>query len=98
MSHRPGTSGPASSIKSTRPPLSSRRTRAPRQTTTVTPSGRKLTVEEIIADLGISQRTFYRWKKAGKGPKTFPLPGGRLRVWESVYESWLADRERGGAQ
>lgn len=64
----------------------------------VPPSGRKLTVEEISADLQISQRTFYRWKKAGKAPTTFPLPGGGLRVWESDYNMWLQNREKGGAR
>lgn len=64
----------------------------------VSRSGRKLTVAEITKDLGISQRTFYRWKKAGIAPETFSLPGGGLRVYESVYTAWLEERSSRGAR
>lgn len=61
-------------------------------------SGRKLTVAEITKDLRISQRTFYRWKKEGTAPDTFPLPGGALRVYESVYNAWLQERASRGTR
>jgi predicted DNA-binding transcriptional regulator AlpA len=75
-----------------------RRPLAAKATPKPPPSGRKLPVEDIILDLKISQRTFYRWKRAGKAPQTFPLPGGGLRVWESDYNAWLQSRGRGGAR
>ena len=64
----------------------------------VTLGGRKLTIAWIVADLGISQRTFYRWKKEGTAPETFALPGGGLRVHESVYLAWLEERIQKGAK
>jgi excisionase family DNA binding protein len=70
----------------------------PRTVRSAVHSGRKLTVAEITKDLGISTRTFYRWKKAGTAPETFPLPGGGLRVYESDYREWLEARSMRGAR
>jgi predicted DNA-binding transcriptional regulator AlpA len=78
----------ASMAAQTRP----RKVSAPKSARPVPRSGRKLTVADITKDLGISTRTFYRWKKAGAAPETFPLPGGGLRVHESVYTAWLEER------
>jgi excisionase family DNA binding protein len=86
----------------TRPP--NRKSSRPAKAGTAKPSrpvphsGRKLTVAEVTKDLGISTRTFYRWKKAGTAPETFPLPGGGLRIYESVYTAWLESRSARGAQ
>jgi excisionase family DNA binding protein len=86
----------------TRPP--NRKTSRPAKAGTAKPnrsvphSGRKLTVAEVTKDLGISTRTFYRWKKAGTAPETFTLPGGGLRIYESVYTVWLESRSARGAE
>lgn len=64
----------------------------------VSHSGRKLTVAEVVRDLGISTRTFYRWKKAGTAPETLSLPGGGLRIYESVYKEWLEERSSRSAR
>jgi excisionase family DNA binding protein len=71
---------------------------APISNRSVPRSGRKLTVAEVTKDLGISTRTFYRWKKAGTAPETFPLPGGGLRIYESIYTAWLESRSARGVQ
>lgn len=69
-----------------------RKTTGPRSTRPISRSGKKLTVSDITKDLGITRRTFYRWKKAGIAPETFPLPGGGLRIYESDYRAWLDER------
>jgi predicted DNA-binding transcriptional regulator AlpA len=33
-----------------------------------------MSVPDILAALGISRDTFYKWRQAGKGPRCFPLP------------------------
>jgi predicted DNA-binding transcriptional regulator AlpA len=53
----------------------------------------KLTIAEVCADLGISQRTFYEWRAKGKAPRCIRLPNGSLRVRRSEYQRWLAARE-----
>jgi len=69
-----------------------RKTTGPTSTRPKPHSGKKLTVTDITKDLGITRRTFYRWKKAGTAPQTFPLPGGGLRIYESDYRAWLDER------
>jgi predicted DNA-binding transcriptional regulator AlpA len=53
----------------------------------------KLTIAEIIEDLGIPPSTFYRWRATGKGPRAIKLPNGAVRVRRSEYERWLAALE-----
>ena len=57
------------------------------------PSGDKLTVADICADLGISRRTFYEWRAKGRAPQCITLPNGELRVRRAEYERWLGTRE-----
>jgi len=54
-----------------------------------------LTVDDLIADLHVSQRTFYRWRELGRAPKSFRLPNGDLRCWRSDYLAWLHSLEEG---
>jgi excisionase family DNA binding protein len=58
-----------------------------------TPTGRKLTVEEICSELGISRKTFYEWRAKGKAPRCIKLPNGEIRVRVADYESWLTTLE-----
>jgi predicted DNA-binding transcriptional regulator AlpA len=53
----------------------------------------KLTIAEIIEDLGIPPSTFFRWRATGKGPRAIKLPNGAVRVRRSEYERWLATLE-----
>jgi predicted DNA-binding transcriptional regulator AlpA len=57
------------------------------------PSGDKLTIAQVCADLDISRRTFYEWRAKGRAPKCIRLPNGDLRIRRSEYQRWLADRE-----
>ena len=83
--------------RSTRPP-GAKNIAAMKNTRPISHRERKLTVAEIVKDLGISTRTFYRWKKEGTAPETFTLPGGGLRIYESVYTAWLEARSVRGAR
>jgi predicted DNA-binding transcriptional regulator AlpA len=53
----------------------------------------KLTIAEIIEDLGVPASTFFRWRVTGKGPRAIKLPNGAVRVRRSEYERWLATLE-----
>ncbi|WP_062440057.1 helix-turn-helix transcriptional regulator [Herbidospora daliensis] len=48
-----------------------------------------LPVSEVVDELGISRRTFYRWRELGRAPKCVKLPSGDLRVWRSELAAWL---------
>ncbi|MFF4413224.1 helix-turn-helix transcriptional regulator [Streptosporangium sp. NPDC001559] len=56
-------------------------------------SAKKITIDYICEDLGISRSTFYDWRAKGRAPKCTKLPNGALRVYLTDYENWLADRE-----
>jgi predicted DNA-binding transcriptional regulator AlpA len=62
--------------------------------TTEFPSGDKLTIAQVCADLDISRRTFYEWRAKGRAPKCIRLPNGDLRIRRSEYQRWLADCEK----
>lgn len=53
----------------------------------------KLTLSQVIADLGVPESTFYRWRQLGKGPRCIKLPNGAVRVRRSEYERWLSELE-----
>lgn len=66
---------------------------------TVVQLDHKLTVDEILADLGgpdgpLSRRTFYEWRMKGTGPDCIKLPNGELRVEASEYKRWLEARKK----
>jgi excisionase family DNA binding protein len=48
-----------------------------------------LTVEQILDELGVSPRTFYRWREIGKAPAGFKLPNGKIRIYRSEFAAWL---------
>lgn len=52
-----------------------------------------LTVSAVIAELGITRATFYRWRSLGKGPKAIRLPNGKIRVRRSELNRFLAKCE-----
>ncbi|WP_083934416.1 helix-turn-helix domain-containing protein [Nocardiopsis baichengensis] len=47
-----------------------------------------LTVADMARELGFSRRTVYRWMSAGKGPRTFISPGGRIRIRRTDFIEW----------
>lgn len=56
-----------------------------------------MTVHDIIGELRISRRTFYRWRRNGTAPEAFPLngeDGGELRVYRSDFQAWLVERSK----
>lgn len=50
-----------------------------------------LTVAQVADDLGFSTRTVLRWVADGDLP-AIRTPGGRLRIPQSAYVAWQADR------
>ncbi|MDA0635955.1 helix-turn-helix transcriptional regulator [Nonomuraea sp. CA-218870] len=48
-----------------------------------------MTVPEILDELGVSARTFYRWREVGKAPEGFKLPNGEIRIYRSEFATWL---------
>ena len=56
-----------------------------------------LTVDDILADLGVKRRTWQRWRELGRAPEAIRLPNNELRIRRSVYEAWLAALEERAA-
>ncbi|MDT0270024.1 helix-turn-helix domain-containing protein [Streptomyces sp. DSM 44915] len=52
-----------------------------------------LTIPEVLADLGVPESTFYRWRQCKKGPRAIKLPNGSVRIRMSEYLRWLSSRE-----
>jgi predicted DNA-binding transcriptional regulator AlpA len=50
-------------------------------------------LEEVYAELGVARSTFYDWRAKGKAPLCITLPNGQLRIRETEFDRWLADRE-----
>lgn len=50
-----------------------------------------LSVNDVIAELGIARATFYRWRATRKGPEALRLPNGSIRVRRSALEAFLTD-------
>lgn len=48
-----------------------------------------LTVTEIVAELKVSRRTFYRWRELRIGPEALKLPNGEIRVSRRALRDWL---------
>jgi excisionase family DNA binding protein len=53
-------------------------------------SKRHLTIAEVCEDLNITRSTFYEWRTKRKGPPSFKLPNGEVRIRRSDYEDWLS--------
>ncbi|WP_433328197.1 helix-turn-helix transcriptional regulator [Spirillospora sp. CA-294931] len=52
-----------------------------------------ITVNEILDDLGITRRTWQRWRARGTTPPCTKLPGRELRIRRSDYNAWLSEME-----
>jgi len=53
----------------------------------------KLTIHEILIDLGVARSTFDDWRAKGRAPRCIKLPNGELRIRRSEYDRWLESRE-----
>ncbi|MEQ4725182.1 MULTISPECIES: helix-turn-helix domain-containing protein [Nonomuraea] len=51
-----------------------------------------LTIPQVLEELGVSRRTFYRWRQLGRAPICVQLPNLELRVWRSDLTAWLDSR------
>jgi len=49
-----------------------------------------LSIPQVIAELGISRATFYRWRSLRKGPAGLRLPNGSIRIRRSDLDAFLA--------
>jgi hypothetical protein len=56
-----------------------------------------LTVFEVIRELKISRRTFYRWRELHIGPEAHRLPNGELRITRAALAAWLGERQERAA-
>lgn len=56
-----------------------------------------LTIPQVIAELGVPRATFYRWRQLGRGPRSFKLPNGQVRIRRSALNDWIATLEEGAA-
>jgi predicted DNA-binding transcriptional regulator AlpA len=60
-------------------------------------TGGLVTVEEFLELVGVSRRTFNRWREMGTAPQAIKLPNGQLRMRQCDVESWLNDHEETAA-
>ena len=58
---------------------------------------RWITVPEILDELGISRRTWQRWRVRGVTPPCTKLPNRKIKIRRADYEKWLADLEERAA-
>lgn len=52
-----------------------------------------MTIDEVIEELRVPRATFYRWRQLGKGPKSYKLPNGAVRIRRTEFEHWLSGWE-----
>jgi predicted DNA-binding transcriptional regulator AlpA len=52
-----------------------------------------LTIPEVIREWRIPRATFYRWRQLGKGPKSYKLPNGEIRIRRTDLNEWLRNLE-----
>ncbi|MEU6011973.1 MULTISPECIES: AlpA family transcriptional regulator [unclassified Streptomyces] len=48
-----------------------------------------LSIDQVIAEIGVPRATFYRWRQLRKGPKAIKLPNGSVRIRRSELERWI---------
>lgn len=60
-------------------------------------TGGLVTVGEFLELVGVSRRTFNRWRELGTAPQAIKLPNGQLRMRQGDVESWLSDHEEAAA-
>jgi predicted DNA-binding transcriptional regulator AlpA len=56
-----------------------------------------LTIADLLDELCVSRRTFFRWRELGRAPQCIKLPNGELRVWRSDLLAWLRARTESAA-
>lgn len=59
-------------------------------------AGRFLSVNDVIASVGVSRATIYRLIAKDGFPTQHRLTPGRVGWWERDVEKWLLDRPVGG--
>ncbi|MEV6533019.1 helix-turn-helix domain-containing protein [Streptomyces sp. NPDC051639] len=52
-----------------------------------------LSIDQVIAEIGVPRATFYRWRQLRKGPKAIRLPNGSVRIRRSELERWIETLE-----
>ncbi|OEJ53509.1 helix-turn-helix transcriptional regulator [Streptomyces agglomeratus] len=57
------------------------------------PRDEKLTIPEVIEEIGVPRSTFYRWRQLRKGPKSMKLPNGSVRIRRSELDRWMETLE-----
>jgi prophage regulatory protein len=58
------------------------------------PSGRFLSMKDVVDDSGLSKPTINRMHRRGEFPAKVTLSPGRKGWWESEYLAWKTLRER----
>ncbi|MGW7669425.1 helix-turn-helix transcriptional regulator [Streptomyces sp. NRRL F-5122] len=48
-----------------------------------------LSIDQVIAEIGVPRATFYRWRQLRKGPRAIKLPNGSVRIRRSELERWI---------
>jgi len=64
-----------------------------KMTTSAGPRDELLTVPQFCEEVGVEKSTYYRWRQLGRGPRTFKLPNGQVRIRRSALETWLEELE-----
>ena len=50
-----------------------------------------LTIDEAVAILRVPRSTFYYWRQRRRGPRSFKLPNGDVRIRRRDLLDWLED-------
>ncbi|WP_294356053.1 AlpA family transcriptional regulator [uncultured Sphingomonas sp.] len=58
--------------------------------------GRFMSVNDVIASIGVSRATIYRMIAQRQFPPQHRLTAGRVGWWENDVETWLKSRPVGG--
>ena len=59
-------------------------------------AGRFMSVNDVIASVGVSRATIYRMIAKKEFPTQHRLTAGRIGWWERDVENWLTTRPAGG--
>ncbi len=60
------------------------------------PPNPKLTLEEVLDELGMSRSAFYRLRARGKAPQCKKLPNGQIRISRAALDAWWETCEEAG--
>ncbi|GAA2103715.1 helix-turn-helix domain-containing protein [Kitasatospora saccharophila] len=53
----------------------------------------RLTLSEVLDEIGLSRAAFYRMRARGKAPKCAKLPNGQIRITREALDDWWAEQE-----